>query len=1686
VALPEHLRDAAEEIARRLALFKRKRHRAEAPVARLLLEQALLWDSVGDSSRALALYEEAFAKSPDLLPAAQGARRIHSTRFFPRMPGADPARLLAVLDREARLVAGEGPRADLLAERARVLAAHATPSFPEIVRTYRAALTLRPTHASSLAGLEGILWRACLEAPGAAAERSAGELAAHYAELASACAETPALAASCFASRAVLLERLGSTAAALDAYGAAVAAYGEPGPVLESYKRLLEKTGAFGRLREVLTEEAHRERDPARSARLFGRAASISYERLGDAAGATTLWEKAARRAPAQMGADLYDALAQALEACGESERAVAAWEERVAREQSPQVRAWQCRRLALTYESLGNVAKAAEALERARAGDPLHYPVRLALDRLYEGLERHEERLALWLEEAAKAPQTARRAAAYLRAARIAEHPLGRIDEAKQHLRAALACAPQNAEAFDALVRLSAPGPVSAEEEARASALIELYLEACQATPEAARRIAYLEKVAALWEDALGDPAHAALVYGKVLALEPTRRFALLAWQRALERSGNHRGLAEALELEADQATDSGHAASLRLRAAEIACERLQDFDRAFALLRRVLEDNPDHPAALRALLKAQEAAGRWQGMAETLERLVVLARAEGGAPATVPLWLERAEVERRLGRTNEAIAAWRAVLSAEPGHPVASLELAYVLRARKEWQALAELEETVAEATADPRAFVRAAERWEAQLRDDGRAQRAYERALSAASDAGTPPDRSAWEGLVRIAERRGSTGDLEVAYAERLEREPAPGRPALQLALGELLLRHGGDTGSAARALEAAVAGGAGGIHGLRLLSEAYRRQGGAGLERVLGRLADLLDGGGARRGVLWELGRIQEAEGRDASTRAATYLRLLELDDADDAALRALVRCAMQGLAAEPARAIGEDGQRARLADLLAFALGKLREREGDPATQTALELQLALLLEGAGKERLGEALALYRAALARDPESPTALCGVRRLAAALGDRGAELEGELRAAEVEAEPGARAEHLLRAAAVAGEIGPGSGGGADERLSLALRALAADPDSLEAAAAVSYLYGARGEWRKLLESLSEASASAKNAERCVALAMQAAEIAHTRLGDGQLAISLLMQAKRLDWRNPRLLRALGDRHAEQGAWAEAVNAYRAALGHSAPGDPPEPRAELHRALARLFAGPLGDPSAATLELRAARKLLPEDLGIVRQLAAVLAEMRARAQAEQVLAEVLGTSQPPAERGEILAQLAEVRLGRGDGAGAELALREAVALDPDPEHIAFRRWEALPREGGDADFATALGALVAAPGSDPRLLLRLGEVEVHRLGDVRNGLDHLRQAIQAFGRFPSSHPLAAKRIAAELAYAQALLVVGAGEEAVRAVREPLALRPMDGSVLEAAERIYLAAGRREEALVVGELRAYRTRSNGNEGTPPSWPELTLRGEPLGIALLHAHVLPPAAKVPALELLMSLAGELSKVFPPSLEPFGVRARDHLGPRSGHPWRLFADRAARALGVEGVDVYVHHLPEPRASIENFETPAIIVPASLEELPELEVAFAIGRLVAKVALRAHLLDKLGAAGVALLVEAVAGPARPETEELGRRIVKAISRKARRQVEAIAPRIGAFDAPAFARAIDRGALRTGYLLTGDLASALDHLRREGEPRWTEMQDPESPIGDLLRFALSSEAIALRRRLGTAGER
>jgi len=1689
-------------------------------LARAHMELAIASEILlGDDARAATHAEAALKVDPTSAAAhAMLRRKKHARAALPAM--------LSHLDHELLAATGEAHRVELLAEKARLLEAVGDRGA-DVRTTWEQALVHAPNHAPALKGLEAELTSRAIATD---APHDWDALAVHLGRMADAYGSEKRLAAWLHVERAYLLERkLGRVDAARGALEHALELDPRVGPVRDALVRHVAAHADWGALARLLDEEAEIEASVARAARLELDAAAIQATRLGDRAAACALLERATTRAPTTPNVDrrVLDELVRLYELDGRWSEAARARRARIRFITDPAAIAYELRALAATAERNGDLETAIADVQRALAVDASDPTLVETLDRLLTTTGKHDQRVATWLQEAARTEDAPKRARALARAAQICDD-LGRPADAVRHLRSAWIAAPGDPDLLDALSRLLAP-VLSEAVDAGARSLVELYAQAADQARDPGRKIAYLEKVALLWEELLGDPARAARAYEQVLELDRDRRTAMLGLERTAARLGDQRTLARALLDEARLATDGATQLSLKTRAAGALAKH--DPARAMQLVREVLEHDTAHTAARTLETRLEEESGRWELAARSLRARIDVAT----TPAErVALWLALAQLQhQRLHKPLAALEALEKARAMDPNHPVPPEEIARVLEDHGDARALRDAIERLAMHAVTPeervRHLVRAAEIDELRLGDDAAAIRTYQRALAEMSD-----DDLAAERLSRVAARRalqpGGAGlnDVAALLVKRIDRAPSPeAAQGMSFELAALLVETGQEPARAAALLESLLTEQADHVPALRTL-EALRRRSTelAPLGRVLAREGEHLNDVRARLGALWNLAALEEWK-LPVGDPAATYRRILELDPTDPGALEATLRRDL------PNARRGDP----RARKVIVGALRALVPFASDEDTRLAQQLRLALLLETAGAESLDpsssgelsrEALERYRDALRIDDLSVAASTGLARLAGQLGDTEAAFAAARSLAELAVEPRVRARYLVDAAELL--LGPDD----DERLGkhaerrqqaakLLERALDADPDSIAAAGRLATVLLEERQGERLVSGFRTALGRAKAPDAMIMLGSEIARVARDELRDLTVAIDAMRRVRASAPQHVPSLLTLAELCIAQRAWPEAVDALEAVvtISREAP-----PKLTALFALASIYEKVLTRPEDVDRVLRAALAIDPNNARALRALLRRIAaepveddETAQRARRKEIadlLGRLAGVEKDAELKAGILMELAEVHQRLEDPKAAEGALIEAVACAP-ANARAFTRLAALFRRlDGSRDhlgYARALASVIGLGQQlghvDARWFAALGQLEIHSLSRMRDGIVHLQRAVAL------DASLYETRFELATAYAR----MGANEEATRVLvgmlspsAHPLLSIADPTAGLMLLERTLSTERRTDEAIVVSELRA--VAGEIDEGRR-AWLRAR-RLQPLdpghGVLdrpTLVTHVLPSDGRHILLEVAAAIAGIEAKMLRSDLSELGISSRDRIGSRSGHPTRALLDRLVRQLGIGEVELAIAPTVA-RTRVLAQDVPWIVVPPSLIELPEMAQLAALARAVARIAYGVPWLEELPPPHMeALLVAAarqvVPGYGADDVDVLASKLVsqheatlaRVLSRRQRRLLEELAPHVASpqsrpMPIDAFVGALARAELRAAFVLTGDLLTMVDEMRPlDGNlQRATESPGPqalaavlEHPFaGDVVRFALTAEATALRRRLGS----
>ncbi len=509
------------------ALAKRLQSAVADPlaIAKAWLERALVDELIAEGRRASEYAEESLAACP-MASAHAMLRRLRHAR--------DAARsLVEHVDAELADVASHTARADLLAERARLVDA-AGAGAEASRRAWQRVLDVAPGHPAGLRGLEAAL---------AADRRAAAALADHLASMSDAYVGEPRLAAWLQVERARWLEgELDQPDAAKAALLRALELDARIGPVRASCvtHAVVHRDAVW--LVALLAGEARLETDPARAARLELDAACIARQRLGDTDGAVALLERASGHASiaGPVHRRILDDLILLYERAGRPMDALRVRRVRLTHLVEARARAHERRSIAIVEESLGDRASAIVDLEGALGVCPEDATLVHDLDRLLDAESRVASRIELWTRFAAVATQGADRARRLLRAAGLAASH-DEIVRAVELARGALIATIENADAIDRLLEwLTSPPAEATVAEARAR--IAIHAHGVEHATDGGRRLMHLEAIALLQGETLGDAMAAAATYEAILRIDGGRRTALVGLARSSLSSGRRR----------------------------------------------------------------------------------------------------------------------------------------------------------------------------------------------------------------------------------------------------------------------------------------------------------------------------------------------------------------------------------------------------------------------------------------------------------------------------------------------------------------------------------------------------------------------------------------------------------------------------------------------------------------------------------------------------------------------------------------------------------------------------------------------------------------------------------------------------------------------------------------------------------------------------------------------------------------------------------------------------------------------------------------------------------------------------------------------------------------------------------------------------------------------------------------
>jgi tetratricopeptide (TPR) repeat protein len=447
-------------------------------------------------------------------------------------------------------------------------------------------------------------------------------------------------------------------------------------------------------------------------------------------------------------------------------------------------------------YErELSNVQSSIDTYQKVLELDPDDLTALSRLDVLYQTAGNWAELLTVLMHESELTADPAEAISYQYRIAELYEKHLGDVPRAVELYRDILGVQPDHAPTLTAL-----EGIKNGEREALgASAVLEPVYEAMgewlrlvsvlevqvRFAQDPFARVDLLHRIAALYEESLGDPAKAFETFTRAVAEDSQNEESLGALERLAMTTGRWPAVALLYDAELEKLGDQPERlVELGLRVAQVYEVQLENVDHAVSRYRRVLEADPENQSAVRSLDRLFTQAERWNELAEVLAREAEI----GQSPDEILEFKCRlgSVYQLRLNDVDKAIAAYSEVINAAPEHAetlraleglfeagVKQLEIGQILeplyQSAGEWEKLIRVHEAQLAAIGDPedrvQMYYRIAEDAEERLMDPVQAFRVYVRALRE-----RPLDEKSGEEIERLAGMiEGGWEELANAYAD-----------------------------------------------------------------------------------------------------------------------------------------------------------------------------------------------------------------------------------------------------------------------------------------------------------------------------------------------------------------------------------------------------------------------------------------------------------------------------------------------------------------------------------------------------------------------------------------------------------------------------------------------------------------------------------------------------------------------------------------------------------------------------------------------------------------------------------------------------------------------------------------------------------------------------------------------------
>lgn len=1124
-------------------VFGNAAEKAENPTARVDLSfraAAVYETKLNQPHRAFRNYERALATDPKNDRAARALLPIYERE---EKWGRVPALSEVILANLAG--GGDATRAERLAilERLRKLATDRLNDLPAAQRWAIQAFEIDPTGEGTRATLF------------AAAEKTN-----QWAEVEKALAARLAGGASGDEARwlraqiaSVAGDRLGQTDRAVEQLRAILAADPKDADAATSLDRVLRGAGRTDDLRALYAHRIEHSGDDAERWMLVSEQARFEEVELGDANAAAALYRRALELDP--KDAEALEALDRLAVAGGRHEELKSVIERRRDLASSDAERTELTLRLGETLagplgqpaaakDELAKVldarpteARAISGLESIASAQPaLADAIGRVLEPAYEATGAWDKLRSVLQARMATSQSTEERRALRLRFAELSTERANDPTAAYSVLEGAFLDDPKDTSLWDKLQEAAD----RAGKQADAAAAMATAIDAGDLA--AADQAALSKRVAAIYSDVLARAEEAEPFHKRVLAFDPADEASFNSLKELYTEKERWNDLQTLYRTRIAQTVDADAKLDLLLQLCFLFEELIDDPVAAINAYRDVLELDPRHVAARRALDRLYVRTERWADLAELLRGDL---DQQDGDEATATMVRLGEVLETKLSQPKEAVDQYEAAIQKSPDHEGARAALERLMANASQRQRVAAILEPVHEMRESHADLARVLEvQLEAQedkgnkvallqrigqihqgkLGDADGTFRAYARAVQL-----DPADAGLRAELASAAAQRGTHAEraevLESALAS------AGDDSALKRELGQEIAKIWDDMlGDSARAetaytrlIEHADGDTETVLEASRALERIHVASGDhAKLAVDLRRQVELEDDPEKKRQLLVRLGDLVEERLGDRSQAIAIQEERLQHDPSDADALRALERLyeaagnwsALAGVLEKLDVVAATDEERKSLARRIG-AIRETRLNDRDGAIQAYSDVVHRF---GADRESLTALIRLYEGA-ERWPELLETVLMIRDL---MGGGAPRAGLTFHAAELMRTRTNEIERAIEAYQEVLEVDPHHEGALGALHDIALDAEAAE--RFAAARALRPRYESSGNFAALLEVLEVLATSDDPAERLSAL-RRAAEIAEGPLGEPSKAFDLAMRAARLATTEPEI---------------------------------------------------------------------------------------------------------------------------------------------------------------------------------------------------------------------------------------------------------------------------------------------------------------------------------------------------------------------------------------------------------------------------------------------------------------------------------------------------------------------------------------------------------------------------------